>query len=450
MKTIRGKRGLLFRALSLILIATSATAGSFFVHRPAVRLEGKLNCPTILEWGGTAYLQLSVITPESTTPGRRPMNLAVVLDRSGSMGTEQKMEYARAAVRSLVDQLRSDDVLSIVIYDDVVEVLRSACRVGNKEEVRRLIDEVAPRGWTNLGGGMIEGFRQVQKNSSRGFVNRVILVSDGLANRGITDPVELAGIARRYRNASVSLTAIGVGLDYNENLMVSLAESGGGNYYFVEHPRHLASMFRREFDGLQCLVAQNASIELKPGRGVEILDVVGCEHGRDGEQYAIALGDLYSSERRVLTIALRIPPGSGYRSVVRAVLRYSTEDNEALASNSLTVGVRYTPDLAEVDRHRDWDAQARSEVAMSTRKVEEALQALDRGDKAAALGTLKDVQKELAASPAVLQGGAAAEVIREQEAKLKVYTETLTRSGGDETRTKKSIQYENYKTQKKR
>jgi Ca-activated chloride channel family protein len=241
-----------------------------------------------------------------------------------------------------------------------------------------------------------------------------------------------------------------VGLDYNENLMVSLAESGGGNYYFVEHPRHLASMFRREFDGLQCLVAQNASIELKPGRGVEILDVVGCEHGRDGERYAIALGDLYSSERRELTIALRIPPGSGYRSVVRAVLRYSTEENEALASNSLTVGVRYTPDLAEVDRHRDWDAQARSEVAMSTRRVEEALQALDRGDKAAALGTLKDVQKELAASPAVMQGGVAAEVIREQEAKVQGYTETLTRSGGDETRTKKTIQYENYKTQKKR
>jgi len=288
MKTIRGKRGLLFRALSLILIATSATAGSFFVHRPAVRLEGKLNCPTILEWGGTAYLQLSVITPESTTPGRRPMNLAVVLDRSGSMGTEQKMEYARAAVRSLVDQLRSDDVLSIVIYDDVVEVLRSACRVGNKEEVRRLIDEVAPRGWTNLGGGMIEGFRQVQKNSSRGFVNRVILVSDGLANRGITDPVELAGIARRYRNASVSLTAIGVGLDYNENLMVSLAESGGGNYYFVEHPRHLASMFRREFDGLQCLVAQNASIELKPASR-SFSAVAGPTPGRSSSNFVVIL-----------------------------------------------------------------------------------------------------------------------------------------------------------------
>jgi Ca-activated chloride channel homolog len=450
MKTNSGRRGLLLRAVSLTVIAASATAGSFFVHRPAVSIEGKLNCPTILERGGTAYLQLSVITPEFTTPGRRPMNLSVVLDRSGSMGTERKMDYARAAVRSLVDQLRSGDVLSIVIYDDVVEVLRGACPLGNKEEVRRLIDEVTPRGWTNLGGGMMEGFRQAQRYSTQGYVNRVILVSDGLANRGITDPVELAGIARRYRNGSVSLTAIGVGLDYNENLMVSLAESGGGNYYFVEQPRHLASMFRKEFDGLQCLVAQNASLELKPGRGVEILDVVGCEHGRDGEQYAIALGDLYSSERRELTVALRIPPGSGYRSVIKAVLRYATEDHEALASNSITVGVRYTPDLAEVDRHRDWDAQSRSEVAMSTRRVEEALQALDRGDRAGALTTLKDVQKELAASPAVLHGGAAAEVIREQEARLQEYAETLTRSRDGDTRTKKTIQYENYQTQKKR
>jgi Ca-activated chloride channel family protein len=446
--------GVVKRTLAVVAVltvcASNLAAGSFFVPRPDIRIEGKLNCPTMLERGGTAYLQLSVITRDMRHPGRRPMNLAVVLDRSGSMGSEQKIENARAAVRSLIDQLRSDDLLSIVIYDDVVEVLRSACRVGDKEEARRLVDEVYPRGWTNLAGGMMEGFRQVERHRSMGYVNRVILLSDGLANRGITDPAELAGIARRFRNASISLTTIGVGLEYNENLLVCLAEGGGGNYYFAEHARHLASMFRKEFDGLQCLVAQNASIDLTPGTGVQILDVVGCEHRAEGGKYRIAVGDLYASERRDFTVALRIPPGAGYRTVASAILRYSTEGEELLASNTLSVGVRYTPDLAEVDRHRDWDAEAKSAVAMSTRRVEEALKALDRGDKDAALTTLNSVQNELAASPAAVQGGVAADAIRNQQVRLKGYAEILSGTDSSTTRAKKSIQYENYRSQKNR
>jgi len=119
----------------------------------------------------------------------------------------------------------------------------------------RLINRVSPRGSTNLGGGMIEGYRQVERFASKEFTNRVILLSDGLANQGITDPRQLNSIARRNRIHSISLTTMGVGLDYNENLMVGLAEYGGGSYYFIEHPRSIAHILNKEFNSLSSILA---------------------------------------------------------------------------------------------------------------------------------------------------------------------------------------------------
>ncbi|MEK7748995.1 MAG: VWA domain-containing protein, partial [Bacteroidota bacterium] len=141
-------------------------------------LDGKLNCPYISHRGGRVFLQLSIVTPDIGTTKRRPMNLSVVLDRSGSMGDESKMEQAKKALYSLIDQLHSEDILSLVIYDDVIEVLKSAGRVGNKSELKRLIQRVHPRGSTNLGGGRVEGFRQAERFANREYSNRVILLSD--------------------------------------------------------------------------------------------------------------------------------------------------------------------------------------------------------------------------------------------------------------------------------
>src|SRR3990172_8626317 len=104
------------------------------------------------------------------------------------MADEGKIDYAKKAVSALIDQLREEDLFSLVIYDDVITVLREARRAGNKSELRRLLDDVTPRGATNLGGGLSEGLRQAERHRDREYLNRVILLSDGLANRGTTHP----------------------------------------------------------------------------------------------------------------------------------------------------------------------------------------------------------------------------------------------------------------------
>ncbi len=413
----------------------------------SITLQGKLNTPTISCNGGTAYLQFTIATPCVETPHRLPMNLSIVLDRSGSMADAGKIDFAKAALRKLVDQLQSDDIVSIVIYDDIIDVLRPASRVGrHKYEIKHLIDDICPRGSTNLGGGMMEGFNQVERNVNKEYINRVVLLSDGLANTGIVDPGELNRIARRHLAHCISLTTMGVGLDYNENLMVGLAQNGGGNYYFIEAPASLASIMSREFKTLSTVVAQNTTIELRLGRNVALRDVIGYEYRMQGDHYIIPVGDLYSNESREFTVELAIPEGTGSLTVATGTLHYESNRQWSDRMSTATATVCYARDVAMIEKARDLDVQAKADVAVSTRTVEHAMKAMDEGKKDQAAEMIRQAQQCLSASPAASYSGAGGTQIRAQSDRLDSY-EKLLKGESDARKAKKSIQYENYKTQ---
>ena len=435
---------LLYLMMTLMMSVTAGASMSPFSHGPSLRLEGKLNYPCIGADGGRAFLQIAVVSPPRPDADRQHLNVAVVLDRSGSMSEEGKMENAKAALRALIDQLDEDDVFSLVIYDDVVDVIRPAARVGSREVLRRLVDEVYPRGWTNLGAGMLEGFAQASRCASSRYTNRVILLSDGLANRGITDPASLSRIAREYRNQSISLTTMGVGLDYNENLMLALSGNGGGNYYFIESSRNIASVLRNEFQRLSCVLAQNACIHLFPGHGVRILDVIGAESRCTSDRYDIPVGDLYAGDRREFTVEVDIPPGTGSATVVRGTLTYESE-LAGLGHPAFAADVRYTRDMAERDRNRDMEIQAKADVATSTRAVEQAMKALDEGKPAEAAAAIAGAKDALSASPALNSPAGAS--VRAQAVRLEEYSATVTNRSIDLRKAKKSIQFDNYRTQ---
>ncbi len=437
-------------AVLLILALGHLQAGSPPPRDP-IRLDGCVNYPAISSYGGKLYLQLSIAARDYTRPARKPLNLSIVLDRSGSMAEEGKMSHARAALHTLINQLRNDDVLSLVIYDNEVDVLWPASPVGRrKDELRRLVNEVYPRGRTNLGGGLSEGYRQVGRNLQKEFVNRVILLSDGLANEGVTDPGRLAGVAQQQRVSGVSLTTIGVGLDYNENLMVDLSEQGGGNYYFIENPENLASVLRREFDQLSSMLAQGVILELELGGGVRLHDIIGFQYHREGTKVKVPIGDLYANDSRELCAEISVPPGKGSLVVANGKLVWQGEPVVGKAFPSFRTSVRYENDRAVVERERDWDAQAKGDVAVSTRAVKQAMEALDAGKVEEATLALTTARHDLAASPAMSQSGAAAGAIKEQEARLKSYADSLSREGKDTRRVKKSIQFDNYQVQKQR
>lgn len=443
------------KTTSLLLVIVGvlvAASGIACGHMPVpggqpIVLAGKVNSPFVSDRGGLVYLQLSVHTPRWNEQQRKPLNVAVVIDRSGSMADEGKIDYAKSALRTLINQLTSDDIFSLVSYDDVIEVIRPAGRIRDKQELFRAIEDLYPRGSTNLGGGMIEGFRQVRRYASSEYVNRVILLSDGLANQGITSPSRLSAIAREQKARSISLTTMGVGLDYNENLMVALAENGGGSYYFIESPRSIAHLLHREFESLSSVLCQNAVINLQLGPNVTIKDVVGYTWNQKGTTCEISLGDLLSEASNDITLELQVPGGNGTLALAEGSLRYDTDKEWLKGNPSFSSSVQYTHDTAVIEEHRDLEVQAKGDVAVSTRKVEKAMEALDEGKAEEASKDLDDAKRFLSSSPAAGAAGFGAHV-QAQAKQIGTFQSMITDSAGDMRRAKKAIQYDNYKTQK--
>ena len=442
------KRPLTWRSL-LIVAAAAGTLHGTSVGEPraasketALTIRGSTNCPVIPSSGGPVYLELLVRADHHRRPIRRPVNLTVVVDRSGSMGSQQKIENARSAVRAIIDQLQRDDIFSLVMYDDEVEVLSRSARVGDKDLLRCLVDEITPRGWTNLGGGLIEGIHQTERHAREDYINRVILLSDGLANRGITDPRKLGRITERAAHRGISLSAMGVGWDFNEELMVSLAEHGGGNYYFIESPRDLASVFRKEFTRLGDIVASGTVIELRLDLDVRVRDVIGYGFEQEDGWCSIAVGDLMDGEERSIIVALDVPAGNGDKRLASGTVRSRNSESTA----SFTSSVTYGDDPSVIERERDLNVQARADVAVSTRLVEEALAALDAGDEAAAASRLDAAQETLECSQAAGGAEPAVKVVRDQKERLEQYRRAVNEEG---RRAKKAIHYDNYQRQKK-
>lgn len=192
--------------------------------------------------------QVESIEEDATQP-RPALNLGLVIDRSGSMADRGKLEYAKKAAAILVDQMHPPDRLAVVQYDDRISVLWPSSMVEVPDMIKRRINALSPGGATNLAGGMMRGVDQVLDHLDPKALNRVILLSDGLANRGITNPIEIKKLVRKAKKRGVHISSMGLGADYNEDLMQSIAEYAGGNYYYIESPGQMVRIFQQENRG---------------------------------------------------------------------------------------------------------------------------------------------------------------------------------------------------------
>ncbi|HEX2532286.1 MAG TPA: VWA domain-containing protein, partial [Chitinophagaceae bacterium] len=180
--------------------------------------------PGVRNGSGYLYIELEAARYRSETVVRLPLNLAIVLDKSGSMAGS-KMEDARRAAKKIIDRLGPQDFVSIVVYDHMVTVVQPAIRVTTKDSIYKKIDSIQAKGATNLWGGTERGYEEVLKNDQPGFINRVLLLSDGLANAGLTHSGLILSKVRRYAAEGITLSAFGMGLEYNDVLMTEMAET---------------------------------------------------------------------------------------------------------------------------------------------------------------------------------------------------------------------------------
>ena len=259
---------------------------------------------------------------------RAPLNLALILDRSGSMQGD-KLRYVQQAACHVLDMLDERDRIAVVAYDDQVILLAPSQPISEhtRAELKRKINELRPGGWTDLSGGWLEGCREVADRLTVEGIHRALLLTDGLANRGITDIEELTHHARELRRRGVATSTFGVGLDFNEQLLEALAEQGGGHFYYIERPDQIPDVFRRELGELLTVVAREAflSITIPSGVAVELLGDL--PHERTGARLRIFLGDLCAGERRALYTRVLAPPDAPGTSVVlRGELGYADLD----------------------------------------------------------------------------------------------------------------------------
>ena len=206
--------------------------------------------------------------PESAKP-RSPLHLAVVLDRSGSMSGQPLREACRCAA-AIMDRMGPKDRMALVAYDNRVRVLRPCVPLHDREEVRRILGAMDSGGNTDLHLGWTTGVAELQKAHSDGVISRVLLLSDGCANAGITDPDQLAAACTEAQSTGISTSTYGLGRRFEENLMTAMARHGQGRAYFGETAEDLLDPFMEEFDLLSNLVARKLTVSLKALPGVRI------------------------------------------------------------------------------------------------------------------------------------------------------------------------------------
>ncbi|GAB7082168.1 vWA domain-containing protein [Megalodesulfovibrio paquesii] len=245
--------------------------------------------------------------PAAPAP-QRSMDVAVVLDRSGSMRGD-KLAGAKAALRTLVAAMTERDRFALISYADSVVVHRppTLCTPAVKDTLLQEIEALEAGGNTNLGAGLEYGLQALQQGPQSSNTRLALLISDGLANRGITDPAQLGRLAAKGLAQDVMVSTVGVGLDFNELVMTRIADLGGGSYRFLEDPRTFAAGFFEEFATVRQAVAVNLEIRITLPRGVRLEEASGYPVEMQGHTAVIRPGSLSGGASRTLHLNLQVP-----------------------------------------------------------------------------------------------------------------------------------------------
>jgi Ca-activated chloride channel family protein len=389
-------------------------------------------------------VQVEVEARKNDDARRAPMNLCVVLDRSGSM-EGAKIEKARQAAAMAVDKLGDDDIFSLVTYDDETDLLIPPERVGgrdHREELKARIHRIQPGGSTALHAGVVLGAKQVRRFFEKERVNRVILLSDGLANVGPSSTSDLARLGRELRGDGIAVSTIGLGDDYNEDLMTALAEASNANYYYVKDSEKLPGIFAQELGAARSLCARDIVIRIQAPDGVHLKEIIGrpdieC-HDRVAE---IKMPELFGSEkRRFLVRCLAEGKTADALEPASVELNYVTLAGPPAPAQRQAAKIAFTDDKSKSDSSVQVEVARENSIVQNRLAKEQAVKLADEGKSKDAVALLREQAARNAAAPAPMQVPGMAEENR----KLEDAASELDSQGRLQKSRRKSMQFENY------
>lgn len=382
-------------------------------NRPRIRtmkIETLLDTPSILANRGTpVHLALRFTAPAVESGRSRPIAFCVVLDRSGSMHG-QPLEQAKEATRRVIRNLRRDDRFALVIFDEQAQTLLPLQAVGDRESALRAVDRIRCGGSTNLTGGWMLG-RDALKAAPEGMPRKILLLSDGMLNMGITDPEQVRQIAAQgLEQHSIRTSTLGFGEQYQEDVMVAIAETTGGTFYDARNADLLARIFAVELEGLQALAVQNLRVRSRRRDFCEralLLSAYPMVSLPEGGS-EVTVGDLVSEEQRTLVLALEVlpipplPDGSPAASLegeelLECEVLWDALQGDGVASHREVRTIRILPVQDEKDVVRNTEIIPFVAAQQAGRCVREAIDRLDRGEVKNAIEGLKDAIRRIEA-----------------------------------------------------
>ena len=321
---------------------------------------------------------------------RAPVNVALVIDRSGSMRGE-KMAKAREAAIMAVERLSRRDVASVVAFSNAVEVIVPAGRVNSHRRYSRLIERIRSGGSTAIYAAVKTGSEELSEFSNGRRLDRIILLSDGLANVGPRDPFDFEELGAQLGSKGTSVTTIGLGRGYNEDLMARLAGASDGNHEFAQTARDLRRIFNREFDDVLSVIAQDIEIIIETRNGVRPMRSLGRKAKIDGRKAIFKVAQAYSTSTHSLQLELEVDSSfaSGDQELADVIVRYKPHGGTTKEVRRSSVRASFTADEDRVTRSMDPVVMDHVVELQAREKSRQAIKLRDQGRVQAAQAALR-------------------------------------------------------------
>lgn len=337
---------------------------------------------------GETFLFTQVSASDDKSASAPPMNLAIVIDRSGSMKGD-RIANAISAASLAVERLRDGDSVTVVSFDTSAQVVVPPTRLtaGNRGDVAAAIRSIRLGGDTCISCGLQEAMVHLGASSlGAERVSRMILLSDGATNAGIKDVPGLRAMARRMHDRGVTISTVGVDVDFDEKVMAAIASETNGRHHFVANASGLPQVFAQEFDDLLASVASSAELAIELAPGVEVAEVFDRTFRREGNKLIVPFGTFSAKQEKTVLVKLRVPTdrdGSQPVADVRLAYRDLVKKSDGSCGGSLALVVR---DDGREQRDLDPFVAARLERSRTAQTLTEANQLFEsgRGDEARA------------------------------------------------------------------
>ncbi len=281
---------------------------------------------------GYQVLHIGIKGRQVDAAARQPAHLTFVVDVSGSMSADNRLGLVKKSLRLMIDELREDDTVAIVVFGDQAREALAPTSGANKQAIARVVDSLETEGSTNAEAGLRLGYQIAERSLEKRGVHRVVLCSDGVANVGMTGPNGILETVHKQVERGITLTTIGVGMgDYNDVLMEQLAQHANGNYYYLDKLDAARKVFVERLTGTIQVIAKDVKVQVEfDPKAVARYRLIGYENralkAREFDNDGVDAGEVGAGHTVTAIYEVKLVEGAGDLGKIR--LRYKAPMGE--------------------------------------------------------------------------------------------------------------------------